>query len=182
MHTCGRTCALGHQWGQKTACGRWFSAPLCESQASLWIVACCAFAAELFACTVRLNIVYSYCSLFGWYLNSEYTLLVTMANLITIKNAEILSTIHNIHRALGNPCSRDSQSLAYDLGNILSSLLQKIIVKNNEVCSVHNLNSSLIPCFGYFPFWLLWHKTHYNLDFFSKQYKTKKPKLKTVSI
>lgn len=52
-----------------------------------------------------------------------------MANLITIKNAEVLSTIHNIHRSLGNPCSRDSQSLAHDLGNSLSSLPQEIIVK-----------------------------------------------------
>lgn len=53
-----------------------------------------------------------------------------MANLITIKNAEVLSTIHNnIHKALGNPCSRDSQSLAHDPGNSLSSLPEKIIVK-----------------------------------------------------
>lgn len=52
-----------------------------------------------------------------------------MANLITIKNAEVLNTIYNIHRALGNPCFRDSQSLAHDLGNSLSSLPQKIIVK-----------------------------------------------------
>lgn len=50
-----------------------------------------------------------------------------MANLI--KNAEVLNTIYNIHRALGNPCFRDSQSLAHDLGNSLSSLSQKIIVK-----------------------------------------------------